>query len=160
MSLYFLQMAMQWFGSEQDELANAALALCCSVRNEGIPDLTLSVANGLLAMLRADTHPGVRLGALEFLNNCQAVYPYFNVELVLELLESVMSWEEQKMRGRARCIAAQMLEAIMMDDEDFILANRYINSTELADSRGNMDEAAAKQQKLIGLLRERKGAAE
>ena len=151
---------MQWFGSKQIELARAAISLCCSVRFQAIPDLTLSLANGLLTMLRTDMHPAVRISTLEFLNSCQAIYPHLNVELVLQLLESAMSWEEWKARGRARCISAVMLEAIMTDDEAFVLANRHITSMQRADARGNMDEAAAKQKKLIGLLRECKCAAE
>ena len=160
MSFHFLQIAMQWFACKQVKLANAGLTLCRSVRNQAIPDLTLSLANGLLAMLHTDMRPQRRLIALNVLNNCQAIYPHFNVELVLELLESVMSWEEQQTRGRARGIAAVMLEAIVTDDEAFVLANRHMTSVVLADLRGNMDEAAAKQQKLIVLLRDRKCAAE
>ena len=154
MSLYFLQMVMHWLGSKQVELATAAISLCRSVRFQGIPDLTLSLANGLLAMLHTDMLLRVRSCTLELLNQCQAIYPHFNVELVIELLESAMSWEERKVRGRARCLSAHMLEAIVTDDEAFVLANHLISSTDLADGRGNMDEAAAKQKKLFGLLRE------
>ena len=154
MSLYFLQMVMQWFGSKQVELVNAAIALCCSVRCQGIPDLTRSLAKSLLALIHTDMRPQGRVSALEILKICPATYPHFNVELVLELLESAMSWEEREARSRARGVAAFMLEAIMTDDEAFVLANRHISSTEQADQLGNVDEAAAKQQKLTGLLRE------
>ena len=65
-----------------------------------------------------------------------------------------MSWEEREVRSEASAIAAFMLEAIMTDDEAFVLANRHISSTEQADQLGNVDEAAAKQQKLTGFLRE------
>ena len=145
---------MQWFGSKQAKLAGAAITLCCSVRFQGIPDLTLSLANGLLAVIHTDMHPQARLSALDVLKSCPVAYPHFNMELVLELLESAMSWEEREVRSEARAIAAIMLEAILMDDEAFVLANRHISSTENADRRGNMDEVAAKQQKLTGLLRE------
>ena len=154
MSLCFLQTAMHWFGSKQVKLANAGIILCNSLRFQAIPDLTLSLAKGLLAVIHTDMHPQGRLSAFEILQNCQVMYPHFDVEVVLELLESAMSWEEPKVRGKARYIAAVMLEAIMTDAEAFVLANHYITSLVLADERGNMDEAAAKQQKLTGLLRE------
>ena len=159
MSFHFLQMAMQWFGSKQLKLAIAAISLCCSVRSQGIPDVTLYFGNSLLAALHADMHPEVRSAVIHMLKNCQAIYPHFNVELVLEFLESAMSWEGRAVRSKARSIAAFMLEAIVTDDEAFVLANRQITIAELSDTWGNVDKAAAKQQKLIGLLRERKCAA-
>ena len=79
MSLYFLQMAMQWFGSKQVKLSNAAITLCCSVRFQGIPDLSLSLANSLLAVVHTDMRRQVRLIALDMLKNCQATYPHSNV---------------------------------------------------------------------------------
>lgn len=42
----------------------------------------------------------------------------------------------------------------MMDDEVFAFANHNMTSLACADARGNVDEVAAKKQKLIGLLRE------
>ena len=154
MSFHFIQMAVQWFGSKQAKLTNAGIILCRAVRFQGIPDLTLALAKGLSAVIHTDMHPQARLLALNVLMNCQAIYPHLNVELVLELLESAMSWEKWEERAEARAIAAFMLEAILVDEEAFVLANRHISSTNLADRRGNMDEAAAKQQKRTGLLRE------
>ena len=159
MSFHFLQMAMQLFGSKQLKLANAGITLCCLARNEGIPDLTLYVGNSLFAALHADMHPEVRSAVIHMLENCQAIYPHFNVELVLEFLESAMSWEGREVRSKARSVAAVMLEAIVTDDEAFVRANRHINIAELSDTWGNVDKAAAKQQKLIDLLREHKCAA-
>ena len=158
MSLHFLQMATQWLGSKQDKLANAAFTLCYAVRYAGIRDLTLSFANGLLAMLHTDCMPQQRLRSLMLLKSCRATYPHLNQKLVLDLLEPVMSWEEQKVRDQARSVVASMLEASTMDDEAFVLANRRIISMESADHRGNMDKAAAEQQKLIGWLREQVGS--
>ena len=44
----------------------------------------------------------------------------------------------------------------MIDDEAVALASHNIISIALADARGNLDGAAAKNQKLIGLLRQSK----
>eukprot|EP00435_Cladocopium_sp_Y103_P045011 s3137_g12.t2 len=154
MSLHFLQMMTRWFGSKHVELTNTAITLCRAVRYQGIRDLTLPLANGLLGVLHADMFPRARLCALELLKDCQAVYPDLDVKLLLELLEAVMSWKEPEVRAQVRYIAAFMLEAMMKDDEAFALANINVTSMALADEKGNMDEAAAKSQKLIGLLRE------
>eukprot|EP00435_Cladocopium_sp_Y103_P013647 s2032_g3.t1 len=47
----------------------------------------------------------------------------------------------------------------MKDDEAFALANIKLGSMALADEKGNMDEAAAKIQTVMGLLRETKDIA-
>eukprot|EP00435_Cladocopium_sp_Y103_P067571 s235_g30.t1 len=158
MSFHFLRMATQWFGSKQVKLTSAAIRLCCAVRYQGIRDLTLPLANGLLGVLHADMEPQARLGILELLEKCHAVYHHLNVKLVLELLESVISWkeshEEWQVRTRVRCIAAYMLEAILKDDEAFARANIMLNSMQGTDVKRNTDETAAKNQELIRLLTE------
>ena len=156
MSLHFLQMATQWLGSEEVLLANAAITLCRAVRYRGIRDLTLPLANGLLKVLHADMMPAVRPFVLGLLESCHAIYEHLSVTAVIALLESVMSWKERKMQVRARSTAAYILETIMMDDGAFAVVNHHITSMVLAEQRGNMDETAAKYQKLIGLLSESK----
>ena len=154
MSLHFLQTVTKWFGSQQEALAKAGITLCRAVRYQGVRDLTLPLANGLLSVLQTHLKPQKRLCALELLSRCQSIYPNLNVKLVLDLLESAMSWEQPEARGQAEALAAYMLESIMMDDEAFALANRIITGMAMAHARGNIDEVAAKKQKLIGLLKE------
>ena len=157
MTLHFLQMAMEWLGSQQDELANLGLILCRAVRFQGIRDLTLPLANGLLmTLLHGDMIPEKRLLALELLERCQIAYPHLKVETAIELLESVMSWKEEEVRNKTHFVAAYMLEAIMVDDETFALANQNMTSMARADARGEVDKAAAKKQKVLGLLRDSK----
>eukprot|EP00435_Cladocopium_sp_Y103_P070147 s214_g34.t1 len=151
MSFHFLQMMTRWFGSKHVELTNTAITLCRAMRYQGVRDLTLPLANGLLGVLPADMFPRARWCALELLKDCQAVYPDLDVKLLLKLLEAVMSWKEREVRAQVRKIAAFMLEAMMKDDEAFALANINITSMALEDQKGNTDEAAAKSQKLIGL---------
>eukprot|EP00435_Cladocopium_sp_Y103_P019236 s2118_g4.t1 len=160
MSLQFLRIATQWFGSKQVKLTNTAITLCREMRYQGVRDLTLPLTNGLLGVLHADMEPQLRLCTLELLKDCQAVYPDLNVKLVLELLESVSSWKESLKEMDVRCevrrVASYMLEAVMKDDETFALANIKLNGMTLADGKGNMDEAAAKNHTLVDLLRETK----
>ena len=56
----------------------------------------------------------------------------------------------------AICIVATVLEATLMDDDAFARAGHKITSMVHADGRGNMDEAAAEKQKLMGLLKDSK----
>ena len=67
-----------------------------------------------------------------------------------------MSWKDLNARSQARCIASVMLEAIVMDDEAFALANLNLTGVSLEDQRGNMDEAEAKWQNVIRVLSESK----
>ena len=147
-------MAIQWAGSEQIELARAGIIFCYAVRHQGIRDLNLPLVKGLLVVLHADLHPYIRECALDVLIGCQTTYPHINVKLVLELLESVISWKDLEMRRRARGTVAHMLEAIVTDDQAFALANLNLKGMSRQEGRGNMDEAAVKLQKVIGVLSE------
>ena len=159
MSLHFLQMVTQWCGSKKI-LAQAAIILCSAVRCRGVRDLTLPFANGLLTGIHAGMTPEVYWYALDLLNSCKQIYPHLNVTAVLtavlKLLESVVSWKDRKERRKTLSTVFGFLEATMIapDDEAMALANHNLLSIMLADARGNLDEAAAKNQKLIGLLRQ------
>ena len=67
-----------------------------------------------------------------------------------------MSWKDRKVRMEAICIVATVLETILLDDEAVARASRIIKRMALEDKKGNMDEAAAQKQKLIGLLKDSK----
>ena len=153
LSLHLLQMATQWCGSKQIKLANAAGILCHAVRGLGIRDLTLPLANGLLRVLNAETRPQTCMCVMSLLKTCQAVYCHLDIRFVFELLESMMSWKDWKVRREAIYITAIVLEAILMDDEAVARANHIITSMVHADNKGNMDEVAAEKQNLIGLLK-------
>ena len=154
MSLHFVQMAAQWFGAEQIKLANVAITLCTSVHAAGIRDLTLPLANRLLEWLHTDLRPKVRGFALEILQNSPQVYPHLNVKLVFELFETLMSWKELDARKEARMLARGIMGLIVMDDEARARAHRHLFGLTNADHSGNMDEAAGKLQKLMGVPRE------
>ena len=156
MSLHFIQMVMQWFGSEQIRLANVAKTFCTSVNITGIRALTLPLANRLLEWLHADLRPKPRRAALNILKHSQGVYPHLNVKLVFELFETVMSWEELDARREARMIAEGILHVIVMDDETLARAFRHARSLHEAEHKGDMNEAAAKLQ-MMGVLREHFG---
>ena len=156
MSLHFVQMATQWFGSEQIKLAHVAQTLCTSAHLARSRDLTLALANRLLECLHADLRPQARTVALNILKYSQVVYSDLNVDLVFELFETVMSWKEFGARCEARAIAEGIMHVIVMDDETFARAFRHARSLEDADLRGDMDEAAANLQKLMGVLKEHK----
>ena len=157
MSLHFLQMVRQWFGSKQIALAHAALMLGDAVRNRGVRDLKLPLATGLLTGIHADMMPDLYWHALDLLKSCEPIYPHLNVTAVwtavLKLLESVTSWKDRQVRRQTLSTVVGFLEATMIDDETMALATHNLLSIMLADARGNLDEAAAKNQKLIGLLR-------
>ena len=152
LSLHFVQMATQWCGSKQIKLANAAYALWTAVRELGIRDLTLPLANGLLRVLDAETRPQKCTVVMSLLKTCQAVYCHLDMKFVFELLESMMSWKNWKVRREAICIAGTVLEAILVDDEAFARAGRKILSMIHANNSENMDEAAAEKQKLVDFL--------
>lgn len=156
LSLHFLQTATQWCGSKQIELSNPAYTLCRAVRELGIRDLTLPLAKGLLGVLDTETRPQKCMSVLSLVKTCQAIYRHLDIKVVFKLLESMMSWKDQKVRMEAICMVATVLEAILMDDEAFARACRRFTSMENADKKGNMDEAAAEKKKLIGLLKDSK----
>ena len=156
MSLHFVQMAMQWFGSEQSKLANVGFTFCTSVHMTRNRDLTLAIANHLLELLHADLRPQVLRAALSILKHSQGVYSHLNANLVFKLFETVTSWEEVEARREARMVADGIMDVILTDDEVHTRAFRHARSLEDADHRGDMDEAAANLQKLMGVLREHK----
>ena len=132
------------------------ITFCRAVRYNGTRDLNLRLVKGLLVVLHSDLETDVREFALDVLMSCQTSYPHLNVKLVLEFLESVLSWKDSIARRHATGTAALMLEAIVMDDEAFALANLNLTSMSREHGRGNMHEEAAKWQKVIGVLSETK----
>ena len=156
LSLHLLQMVTQCCSSKQIKLANAAYTLCVAVRERGIRDLTLPLANGLLRVLDADTRPQKCMCVMSLLKSCRAVYCHLDIKFVFELLDSMMSWTDRKVRREAICMAGAVLEAILMDDEAFARSCHKVISIVRADNSENMDEAAAEKQKLIDLLKDSK----
>ena len=154
MSLRILQMATRWFGSKEVKLANVAITLCRAMGDRGVRDLSLPLANGLLAVLHADMlTPSACLCALDLLKHCQPIYNHLDVEVVFELFESSESWKDWKVRAQAMGVVDAMLETIMMDDEAYARATHKITSMLRADKKDNMKEAATNKQELIGLLK-------
>ena len=74
------------------------------------------------------------------------------MKFVFELLESMISWKNWKVRREAICIAGTILEVILVDDEVFARAGRTILSMIHTNNSEKMDEAAAEKQKLDDFL--------
>ena len=156
MTLYFVQVMIQWIFSENKILAEAGRCICASVSTNGVRQLALPLANALLAVLRdVQMQPAAHICALNLLRSCPGIYHQLGKDFILELVESVTSWKHDfKVTSAGIASLIGMLSVVLVDDQTAFVATRHLVRWEIESFVGESNEAAVSKQKLLDLLME------
>ena len=140
---------------------------CAALVDDGVRDLQLDVAVGLLPILSAHQQsPETSKRLMREIDSCQHAFQFLPRSFVLDLMEIWLKWlgqvdEEEKKQEKGSWsnlettgsgLIERIMDALLPLDQAF-LAKRYWNIMYLARKHGKPHEFEAKKQNLMDLLK-------
>eukprot|EP00438_Fugacium_kawagutii_P025113 Skav225307 [mRNA] locus=scaffold23:49938:52889:- [translate_table: standard] len=150
----FLTTVMQWYFSGEGRLA-ALGSIFCSTMMEEIPSVRRPLLVDLLSLTRTKgLSPDKYEDFVDLLRCCSSVYQHLERDSVAELMVSVRSWTDERLKSRCLCEIIAILNVVLTDESDAVLANRCLKHMIFFKTQGKLDKAAAQYQKVLDLLKQ------
>eukprot|EP00438_Fugacium_kawagutii_P032134 Skav231552 [mRNA] locus=scaffold481:12585:13250:- [translate_table: standard] len=150
----FLTTVTQWYFSGEGRLA-ALGRIFCTTMVEEVPSVRRPILVDLLSLTRTKgLSPDKYANFINLLRCCTSVYQHLGRDSIAELMVSVRSWTDESLKPRCLCEIIAMLNVVLTDESDAVLANRCFKHMIDFKTQGKLDKAAAQYQKVLDLLKQ------
>eukprot|EP00438_Fugacium_kawagutii_P025116 Skav225310 [mRNA] locus=scaffold23:73752:79772:- [translate_table: standard] len=150
----FLTTVMQWYFSGEGRLAGLG-RIFCSTMLEEVPSVRRPLLVDLLSLTRTKgVSPDLYANFINLLKCCSSVYQHLGRDSVAELMDSVRSWTDEHLKNRCLCEIIVIVNAVLTDESEAVLANRCFKHMIHFKIQGKLDEEAAQYQKVVDLLKQ------